>query len=95
MLTDKIQQKTRSMPKGVLSPSSASSPGSALHHSTPTTVQRTRTSLRVTDKITPPHMSVEDSAYASMAAPTAHTPKLIHGEKVSGINEDDLSETYI
>ncbi|XP_041481660.1 gamma-aminobutyric acid type B receptor subunit 1-like isoform X3 [Lytechinus variegatus] len=94
MLTDKIQQKTRSMPKGVLPPSS-SSPGTALHQSTPTTAQRTRTSLRVTDKITPPHLSVEDSAYASMAAPTTVTPKLIHGEKVSGINEDDLSETYI
>ncbi|XP_071485505.1 gamma-aminobutyric acid type B receptor subunit 1-like [Diadema antillarum] len=92
ILTEKIQQKTKALPQ--VKGSSASSSPVFVHHA-PSPTPNTRTTLAVTDKITPPHMSVEDSAYVSMTAPSAFTPKLIHGEKVSGITEDDLSETYI
>ncbi|XP_038063944.1 gamma-aminobutyric acid type B receptor subunit 1-like [Patiria miniata] len=92
-LTDLITQRA----KTVSSPTSMQNkpPERSISSGSPTTTRRSRSSFGP-DKLTPPTMSCEDSAFVSVGVgSSALSASLPRGQRNSAASEEEFSETYI
>ncbi|XP_033643403.1 gamma-aminobutyric acid type B receptor subunit 1-like [Asterias rubens] len=86
-LGDLITQRTRNIPSPTSTPK--------LQKRSPSTGRRSRTSFGP-DKLTPPTMSCEDSAFVSVGVgSSALSASLPRGHRNSAASEEEFSETYI